>query len=135
MDVLSPSARSYCMSQIRSKHTKPERQVRTLLHRLGCRYRVHVRALPGSPDIVLPSRMKIILVHGCFWHRHRCKFGRPRPMTRRKFWHHKLEKNKIRDTRNRRKLRKLGWRVLVIWECQLRDLAAVERKLTAFLES
>ncbi len=107
------------MRAIRGKDTKPEHAVRSLIHRLGYRYRLHVRELPGCPDLVFPSRRKVIFVHGCFWHRHHCRKGRSTPTTRARFWKEKLESNKSRDVKHRRKLRRLGWSVLTIWECQI----------------
>ncbi|MCK4660844.1 MAG: very short patch repair endonuclease, partial [Phycisphaerae bacterium] len=94
----------------------------------------HDRRLPGSPDLVFPGRRKIIFVHGCFWHRHRCRFGRVMPSTRREFWAEKLEKNRLRDAKNRRALRRLGWDVLVIWECQVVRLEWLASRLVSFLE-
>src|SRR5437016_10732119 len=108
------------MSRIRSKDTKPELLVRRLIHTLGYRYRLHRRDLPGVPDLVFPSRRAVIFVHGCFWHRHkRCKGGARAPKSRLKYWKPKLEGNSVRDARNRKSLLRNGWRVLVIWECQL----------------
>ncbi len=118
-DVLTPSQRKYCMSRIRGKDTSPELGLRRLIHSLGYRYRLHVRGLPGSPDLVFPARRKVIFVHGCFWHRHQCRFGQVRPVTRRAFWDQKLRLNQERDRRTLRRLRCLGWRVLVFWECQI----------------
>lgn len=137
MDNLNAQQRQCCMAAIRSKDTTPELRVRSLVHRLGYRYRLHVRTLPGTPDLVFPGRRKVILVHGCFWHRHRCRRGRPTPRTRSDYWAPKLEGNRVRDRRHRRRLRKLGWDVLTIWECQVRSERTnwlVER-IAAFLES
>lgn len=134
MDTLTPAERSERMSRVRSKDTKPELTIRHLIHRMGFRYRLHARDLPGNPDLVFPSRSKIIFIHGCFWHRHgTCKNTRW-PKSRLDFWRPKLEKNQFRDMANRRKLRRLGWRVLVIWECQLNreNLAA---RIRAFLQA
>ena len=108
------------MTAIRAENTKPELRFRKLLHRLGYRYRVHVASLPGTPDIVFPRRRKVIFIHGCFWHRHRCKAGRSTPATRRSFWLKKLNENVSRDHRTLRELRRLGWSPFVAWECQLR---------------
>jgi len=118
MDRLTPEHRSWNMSRIRSRDTSPERVVRSLLHRLGYRFRLHRRDLPGSPDIVLPRHRAVVFVHGCFWHRHRgCRFAYT-PKTRQQFWMQKFRENQARDERARRKLRRMGWRVLVVWECQ-----------------
>lgn len=121
------------MALVKSKNTEPELTVRRLLHRLGYRYRLHVRSLPGCPDIVFPSRRSVILVHGCFWHRHNCEMGNRMPKSRLSFWIPKLQGNKERDRRKRRALRRAGWSVLVIWECQLRDLARVVNRCVRFL--
>jgi DNA mismatch endonuclease, patch repair protein len=136
MDTLTTAARSERMSRVRSKNTKPELLVRSLVHRMGFRYRLHDRRLPGNPDLVFPSRGKIIFVHGCFWHRHgeRCEFTRW-PKSKLDFWKPKLERNSQRDKLVRKELRKLGWRVLVVWECQLKKSESLSTKLRAFLEA
>jgi DNA mismatch endonuclease (patch repair protein) len=134
-DVLTTNQRRYCMSRIRGKDTKPELLVRRILHSMGYRYRLHRRDLPGCPDIVFPGRRRVIFVHGCFWHRHRCKYGQVRPATRPEFWERKLAGNKARDARNRRELRRLGWQVLIVWECQIRKPAATIERIVRFLES
>jgi len=125
------------MSRIRGKDTKPEMVVRRLVHALGYRFRLHRRELPGCPDLVFAGRRKVIFVHGCFWHRHQCKYGKPMPRTRPEFWQKKLEGNKARDTRNRRALRRLGWEVLVVWGCQTRPekIEKLTRRIVKFLES
>ncbi len=109
------------MSRIRATNTKPELVVRSLLHGMGFRYRLHVRALPGCPDIVLPRWQCIILVHGCFWHRHQGCHLAYTPKSRKAFWNKKFEGNVYRDRNALTKLRHLGWRVLVVWECELQD--------------
>ncbi|HEY4311639.1 MAG TPA: very short patch repair endonuclease [Pirellulales bacterium] len=110
---MTPPQRSRCMSRIRSKDTKPELLVRRLVHAFGFRYRLHVRTLPGTPDLVFSSRRKVIHVNGCFWHMHNC--GRCWiPMTRRKYWEAKLLRNRRRDQQTRRALRRLGWKVLTV---------------------
>ena len=134
MDVLSPLQRSRCMAAIRGKDTGPEMIVRRLLTALGYRYRLHGRALPGKPDLVFASRRAVVFVHGCFWHRHFCRFGRVVPKTRAAFWRTKLEGNATRDSRTRARLRREGWRVLVVWECQLRDVEQLATRLRAFLD-
>ena len=134
MDRLSREARSELMSKIRGKNTKPELAVRSLVHRLGFRFRLHRKDLPGSPDLVFPSRKKVIFVHGCFWHYHsRCSHGRL-PKTRVAYWTDKFERNRNRDKRVKRKLEKLGWRVFIVWECELHDLERICKKLQKFLE-
>ncbi len=132
-DVLTKEQRRLCMSRIRGKDTKPEMVVRRMLHALGYRYRLHRRDLPGCPDLVFPGRRKIIFVHGCFWHRHRCKYGLVTPATRPEFWKKKLEGNRARDTRVRKELRRLGWQVLVVWECQIRKPDAMIKRVVDFL--
>ena len=134
VDVLTPKQRKFCMSRIQGKDTKPEMVVRRLVHGAGYRYRLHVRGLPGCPDMVFPGRRKVIFVHGCFWHRHHCRYGRVRPATRKKFWHDKLEGNRERDRRNRRELKKQGWKVLVVWECQTRKPEKLKKRIEEFLD-
>lgn len=119
MDSISPERRSWNMSRIRGSDTRPEMAVRSLLHRAGFRFRLHVRGLPGRPDIVLPRHRTVVFVHGCFWHRHpgcRCAYN---PKTRRGFWQSKFRANRRRDSRNLRALQSLGWRTIVVWECEL----------------
>jgi len=133
MDTLTPEQRSERMSRVRSKDTKPELIVRRLVHGMGFRYRLHVRDVPGQPDLVFSSRRKIIFVHGCFWHRHgTCKNTRW-PKSRLDFWKPKLELNHARDAATRKVLRKLGWKVLVIWECQLKNLERTAERIDRFL--
>lgn len=127
-DNRSPESRSALMSRIGSKNTAPEVAVRRLLHRLGYRFRLHRRDLPGTPDIVLPKHRTAILVHGCFWHGHGCKIGRP-PKTRPEFWMPKLERNRERDASQQRALEALGWRPIVIWQCETRDLETLAQRL------
>ena len=134
-DVLTPAQRSLNMSRIRGKDTKPELLVRRLLHKAGFRYRLHRANLPGKPDIVFASRHKVLFIHGCFWHRHDCPFGLVVPRTNAKFWHDKITGNVERDRRNRAALEAAGWRVFVIWECELEDPPVVLRRLTQFLNS
>ena len=107
------------MAKIRSKNTKPEVRLRSLLHRAGYRFRLHVRSLPGQPDLVFPSRRKVIFVNGCFWHGHACSVGARLPKTNTDFWLLKRKKNQERDARQLQELETLGWRVLVVWECEL----------------
>lgn len=134
VDVLTAAQRSYNMSRIRSQDTTPERLVRSLVHRLGYRFRLHVPGLPGRPDLVLPRLRKIIFVHGCFWHQHSCRQGRVRPATNASFWSEKRAANRLRDRRNLRRLRADGWDVLVIWECWLADPETrVRPRLESFL--
>lgn len=132
---LSRDARSRIMRSIRKTNTKPEMVVRRIIHRLGFRYRLHVRDLPGTPDIVVPRLKKVILVHGCFWHQHKgCRLAKP-PRSRPEYWLPKLARNQNRDEIAERALASLGWRVLVIWECQVEDAPALQRNLSSFLSS
>ena len=133
MDTVSPEVRSRIMSAIRGRDTTPERVVRSALHRMGYRFRVHVRDLSGSPDVVLPRHRAVIFVHGCFWHRHRCRAGRAEPRTNAAFWREKRRRNQERDRRAVRALRRQGWRVLVLWECQIRDAARLASSLADYL--
>jgi DNA mismatch endonuclease (patch repair protein) len=135
MDRVSAETRSRIMSAIRATNTGPERIVRSALHRLGYRFRIHVRELRGSPDIVLPRHRAIIFVHGCFWHLHHCPAGRSAPKTNAIFWRTKREGNRLRDHRTIRALRRAGWRCLVLWECQIRDSDRLLRALVRFLTS
>lgn len=132
-DTLTSEQRSERMSRVRGKDTKPEVFVRSLIHRLGLRFRLHQSALPGRPDVVLSRHKKVILVHGCFWHRH----GKCRrlsiPKSNATSWRKKFVENVRRDIESQRQLRKLGWKVLVIWECETRDPKLVLRKLIRFL--
>jgi DNA mismatch endonuclease (patch repair protein) len=132
-DTLTPAERSVRMSKIRSKDTKPELLVRKLLHRLGYRYRLHQKDLPGRPDIAFRRRKKAILVHGCFWHNHvGCSIAHI-PKSRSDYWQAKLDKNVARDARNLIELESAGWSALVIWECEVRDPQALTRQLVSFL--
>ncbi len=132
VDTLSPERRSSIMSRIRSKNTVPELAVRTLVHGMGYRFRIHRRDLPGSPDLVFPSRRKVIFVHGCFWHRHRkCALSRI-PKSRVDFWTAKLNANAERDIANIQTLRKADWKVLVVWECQIGGFD-LGKRITTFL--
>lgn len=118
-DVFSEAKRSYVMSRVSSKDTKPEKIVRSYLHRAGLRFRLHGPGLPGKPDLVLAKYRTVVFVHGCFWHRHKgCKRATT-PKTRKEFWMEKFEKNKARDRRNSRQLKENGWHVIVIWACEL----------------
>ncbi len=134
-DVLTPKQRAFNMSRIRNKDTRPEMVVRSLAHRMGYRFRLHDPKLPGKPDLVFPSRKKIVLVHGCFWHMHRCRYGRVKPRTNWAFWRKKRLGNVERDKTNIAHLRRQGWQVLVVWECWTRDLETLEKRISAFLAS
>lgn len=121
------------MSRVKNRNTKPELVVRSLLHRMGYRFRLHRRDLPGNPDIVLPRHRKVILVHGCFWHGHDCPRGK-RPATNQEFWEPKLDKNAARDRENQARLRERGMGVLVVWGCQVKDEEALRDRLKSYLE-
>lgn len=132
-DVLTPEQRRFNMSQIRSRNTKPEMIVRSLVHRMGYRYRLHRKDLPGKPDLVFPARKKIIFVHGCFFHMHDCSYGRVVPKTNAEFWQKKRQGNVERDGRNLEELENDGWRVLTVWECMTKPRRINE--LPDFLKS
>ncbi|OON62465.1 very short patch repair endonuclease [Massilia sp. KIM] len=133
MDTLSSAERSVRMSRVKGKDTIPEMVVRRIAHRAGYRYRLHEKTLPGKPDLVFRKRKKVIFVHGCFWHRHEeCRLARL-PKSRLEFWIPKLEKNKRRDDLNLRKLSESGWNVLIIWECEIRQLDLLEQRIKEFL--
>ncbi len=133
LDTLTPEKRSERMRRVRGRDTKVESRVRNILKSLSLRYRLQYTKLPGKPDFAFPGKRKVIWVHGCFWHRHgRCALARL-PKGRREFWVPKLEGNRRRDLDNQRKARELGWKTLVIWECELRAPDLVEQKLRSFL--
>lgn len=138
MDRITKEKRSANMRNIKSKDMKPEMIVRRLVYKMGYRYRLHRHDLPGRPDLVFVGRKKIIFVHGCYWHQHQeptCPLTH-KPKTNKAYWSPKLNKNSERDKNNRKKLKEMGWDVLVIWECQLRsELLAVEQEIKAFLEA
>jgi len=133
MDTITPRERSRIMSLVKAKDTRPELFVRRLVHRLGFRYRLHVRSLRGCPDLVFVARRKIIFVSGCFWHRHACGKGQRLPKSRVNFWKNKLDANRDRDVRNLRALRRQGWKVLVVWECQTKSADRLAARLRLFL--
>jgi DNA mismatch endonuclease (patch repair protein) len=122
-------ARSATMRAIRSRDTKPELRLRSLLHRLGYRFRLHRRDLPGSPDIVLPRWRCVVFVHGCFWHGHGCARGAREPKTNRDYWTAKIARNRARDASAAEALAASGWRVITVWECQMKDEAALVERL------
>jgi DNA mismatch endonuclease, patch repair protein len=135
MDRLDPKRRSANMAAIKGRDTTPEMAVRRLLHRMGYRFRLHRRDLPGNPDVVLAKHKAAILVHGCFWHQHDAARRKARkPKSNQGYWLPKLKRNGERDARNTEALSEAGWRVLKVWECETRDSAGLERKLARFLE-
>ncbi len=136
MDSISAESRSANMRNIRGKNTKPELIVRKAVFAMGYRYRLHAAHLPGKPDLVFPSLRKVIFVHGCFWHMHSrpgCKIARL-PKSNTAYWLDKLERNVARDVLRRAELRKMGWKTLVVWECQICSMAAQTRRIKRFLE-
>src|SRR5262245_28847145 len=135
MDTLSTEERRIRMSLIRPDGTGPELKVRSIARRCGVRFAKNARQLPGKPDLAFSSAKRAIFVHGCFWHRHNCKLGTRVPKSRMEFWQLKFEKNKNRDRRVRRELLQLGWKSLVIWECQLSDPERVAMRLERFLNA
>ncbi|MCK4782312.1 MAG: DNA mismatch endonuclease Vsr [Desulfobacteraceae bacterium] len=129
VDRVSPEKRSWIMSHIRSKNTIPEKTVRSLLHRMGFRFSLHRSDLPGKPDIVLPKYAAVVFVNGCFWHHHRgCKEATI-PKSNISFWEQKLTSNVQRDKKHRKELRKMGWKVIVVWECELKKQEKLSKRL------
>lgn len=134
-DNLTAEQRKRNMTAIKSRHTKPEIIVRSIIHRLGFRFRLHDKKLPGKPDIILPRHKKIILVHGCFWHMHDCKRGNVTPKTNVEYWQNKRFRNVERDKTNLFSYLSEGWQVLTIWECQIKDKNFLTNLLKNFIES
>ena len=133
-DVFTKEKRSWIMSRVKGRDTKPEILVRSVVHRMGYRFRVHRRDLPGNPDVVLPRHGKVIFVHGCFWHGHKRCPRSTRPTTNKGFWNEKLDRNIERDKRFQRKLGSMGWKVLVVWQCETRKPEELLAKLERFLD-
>lgn len=134
VDHVSADVRRRIMASVQTKDTGPEMLVRRMLHALGYRYRLHRKDLPGSPDLVFPRLRKVVFVHGCFWHGHGCQWGRL-PQSKLDYWGPKIESNQKRDVRNVAALGEAGWRVLTIWQCELRDRERALEKLCAFLDA
>ena len=135
MDVHSPEQRSYNMSRIKGKNTKPELLVRKWLWSRGYRYRLHRKDLPGKPDIVFPRQKKAVFVHGCFWHKHDCRYFKW-PRTNREFWKKKINENVRRDQKNYQDLIADGWNYFIVWECELKaDITGLWDRLAEFLEN
>ena len=132
-DVYGPEKRSAVMRRVKGRNTTPEMTVRRVLTKLGARYRLHRKDLPGNPDVVMPGRRLAIFVHGCFWHGHDCARGARVPKQNRDYWVAKVGRNVARDAKNAGALATLGWRVETIWECELKDAAALEARLRALL--
>jgi DNA mismatch endonuclease (patch repair protein) len=122
------------MRAVKSKNTFPELLVRRLLHAKGYRYRLHKADLPGTPDLVFPSREKVLFIHGCFWHGHHCARGSRVPKTNTEYWTHKISRNRVREKAAKRALRAQGWKFLTVWECQLKDIEKLTQRLTRFLD-
>jgi len=136
-DVLTPEQRRKCMASIKGRDTKPEVIVRKMAHALGYRYSLHRKDLPGKPDLVFSRFKKVIFVHGCFWHKHRCRYGRVQPKTNAAFWSSKLESNRLRDLKNRKMLKKMGWGTLIVWECWTNDQnksTQLEKRIKLYLQ-
>ena len=132
-DVYPPAKRSAVMRRVKGRDTTPELTVRRVLTRLGARYRLHRKDLPGAPDVVLPGRRLVLFVHGCFWHGHDCARGARVPKQNRDYWTAKVARNRARDVANREALEAAGWRVETLWECELKDADALEGRLRALL--
>ncbi len=133
MDIVDKKKRSEIMSRVKSSHTMPEIRVRKILHSLGYRFRLHRKDLPGTPDIVLPTYDSVIFVNGCFWHRHPDCRDASTPRTRTHFWKKKFAENVTRDREKTATLRSLGWKVLIVWECELRNEKTLLKTLRRFL--
>jgi len=131
-DVFDIEKRSQIMASVKTKNTAPEVKLRSILHRNGFRFRLNRKDLPGKPDIVLPKYKAVIFVHGCFWHGHDCKRGR-RPQTNKEFWNEKIDGNIKRDKVNEIKLKELGWRVLVVWQCEIKNQDDLVKRFNDFL--
>lgn len=134
MDRVSADVRSKIMSLVKTRDTSAEIRVRSLVHRFGYRYALHKKDLPGKPDLVFVSRRKIMFVHGCFWHGHGCRYGRL-PKSRLSYWRPKIEANRKRDIRNCRVLKNADWRILVVWQCQLRKPLELGKRILEFLKN
>ncbi len=135
VDQLSPDGRSALMGRIKGKDTQPEQIVRRLTYRLGYRFRLHRRDLPGCPDLVFSGRRKVIFVHGCFWHRHSGCSRTHNPKSNQIYWRPKLARNVQRDQAARKALKTVGWEVLIVWECETAHLEPLEKRLRQFLEN
>jgi len=133
MDIITPERRSWNMSRIKGKNTKPEIIVRSLLFKLGYRFRLHYKKLPGKPDIVIPKYKTIIFVHGCFWHRHTgCQYAYS-PKSRVDFWENKFNENINRDKKKKKELEDLGWKVIVLWECETKNTNILQEKISKII--
>lgn len=135
MDNLTRAQRSATMARIRSRDTAPEMAVRRIVRQLGYRFRSYRADLPGKPDLVFSRRRKAMFVHGCFWHGHSCRAGKNKPASNTAYWKAKLSKNMLRDRKNCAALKRLGWRVMVIWECQIGNSSRLRSRIERFLEA
>lgn len=135
MDTISPEKRSNNMRRIRSKDTAPELLVRRLVYSMGYRYRIHYNKLPSKPDLAFIGRKKVIFVHGCFWHGHVCEKGDRRPKSNQAYWATKIDSNIKRDIETQSALNATGWSVLVIWECELKNLSLINNRIRDFLDT
>lgn len=133
-DKFTPEKRSKIMSSVKGRDTGPEKAVRSMLHAMGYRFRLHEKRLPGKPDIVLPRHQKVIFVHGCFWHGHQGCSRSKRPKSNVDFWNHKIDGNIRRDAEIQEKLRMAGWEILTVWQCQIRDKELLESRLRDFMK-
>lgn len=133
MDIFDKSKRSWIMSHVKGKDTKPEILVRSIVHRLGFRFRKHKSDLPGKPDIVLAKHRKVIFIHGCFWHGHKKCSRSSRPQSNKSFWVEKLDKNIARDKRTKRELELQGWKVFIVWTCETKNTFKIQNKIAKFL--
>lgn len=133
-DIYAAQKRSDVMRRVRSRDSKAELVVRRVIHGMGYRYRLHRKDLPGHPDLAFIAMRKAIFVHGCFWHGHTCRAGKNRPKSNTEYWQRKLERNMDRDVEDQSKLVEMGWRVLIVWECELRDKARLRKRVVDFLE-
>lgn len=134
-DTISPKHRSWNMSRVRSTDTKPEVKIRSMLHAKGFRFRKNVKSLPGVPDIVLPKYKTVVFVHGCFWHQHPNCVKSHIPKSNVEFWTEKLGKNVIRDKKHKKNLKKLGWKIIYVWECELKNFEKLEKNLQKKIKS
>jgi DNA mismatch endonuclease (patch repair protein) len=134
-DKFTPQERSRIMARVKSRDTAPEKMVRKILHRMGYRFRLRSAKLPGKPDVILPKHKKIVFVHGCFWHGHEGCRRSLRPASNSEYWNRKIDRNIARDARVQQELKEMGWKVLVIWQCQMRDASTVEERLEGFLNN
>ncbi|HEY8668263.1 MAG TPA: DNA mismatch endonuclease Vsr [Tepidisphaeraceae bacterium] len=132
-DNLTPVQRRACMQSVKGRDTTPELAVRSVVHRLGCRFALHRTDLPGKPDIVMPARRIVVMVHGCFWHGHTCARGRRKPVVNAEYWLKKITRNRERDRQVRASLQREGWRVFVVWECETLDRVKVAKRFIALL--